>query len=118
MSVGTKIKSIRTNAKMSQEELAVNLNEKYGTKIVKSMISKWENNKEEPRMEFIRNIADFFSVSLDYLLGLSDTIAIKKNTANEIESNQALKQLFDIAVNLSSDDLKALTAIAKRLKNE
>lgn len=115
MSVGNKIKTIRRDAKMSQEELALNLNQKYGTKIVKSMISKWENDKEEPRTEFVRNIADFFSVSLDYLLELSDTPISKPKIITS--NNQKLNKLIDIASGLSDEDLIVLIGIAERFNN-
>ncbi|MCT4544386.1 MAG: helix-turn-helix domain-containing protein [Vallitalea sp.] len=115
MSVGNKIKTIRKEAKMSQEELALNLNNKYGTKIVKSMISKWENDKEEPRMEFVRNIANFFSVSLDYMLGLSDTPTT--NSKIIINDDPKLKELIKIASDLSAEDLNTLINIAKRFNS-
>ncbi|PLR84627.1 LexA family transcriptional regulator [Bacillus canaveralius] len=69
-SFGEKLKSLRIQRGLSQEELADKLNEKYDSKINKAMISKWENSKEEPRMESVRNIANFFGKTLDEMLGL------------------------------------------------
>lgn len=41
--------------------------------ISKSMISKWENRKEEPsRFHDVGAIADIFGVTADYLIGLTD----------------------------------------------
>lgn len=56
----------------TQAQLAVELNSKYNLSLNKGMISKWENDKDEPRMQVVRCLADFFNVSLDYLLGLTD----------------------------------------------
>lgn len=69
-SLGEKIKELRTKQGLSQEELADKLNAKFGTTINKGMISKWENNIGEPRLETARILALFFNVSLDELLGI------------------------------------------------
>lgn len=75
-SFGKKLKWLRTSKKLTQEGLARALNLQYGTNFNKGMISKWENDKEEPRMDSIRYIADFFNISLDEILGLkSDSIS-------------------------------------------
>lgn len=76
-SFGDILKKLRKDKGWSQEGLANTLNEKYGTTYNKGMISKWENNKEEPRMDTVRIMADFFDISLDELLGLTS----KKNTS-------------------------------------
>ncbi|MDM8151621.1 helix-turn-helix domain-containing protein [Priestia megaterium] len=67
-SFGETLKKLR--GKTTQDQLAKALNDQYGTSINKSMISKWENNKEEPRIDTARFLADYFDVSLDYLLGI------------------------------------------------
>ncbi|HEK9463156.1 XRE family transcriptional regulator [Streptococcus equi] len=66
--IGNKIKELRKSHKMTLEELADNLNKKYPNTINfnKGKISKWENNKEEPRLSSVKILADFFNVSLDY----------------------------------------------------
>lgn len=78
-SFGTKLKHLRTSMNLTQEGLAKALNTKYGTNFNKGMISKWENDKEEPRMDSIRYIADFFDVSLDELLGLKNNDMVKES---------------------------------------
>lgn len=59
-SFGKKLKALRTSMNLTQEGLAKALNTKYGTNFNKGMISKWENDKEEPRIDSVRYIADFF----------------------------------------------------------
>lgn len=70
-SFGETLKNLRKSRGWSQEELAKALNEKYSSTYNKGMISKWENNKEEPRMDTVRNFSDFFDITLDELLGLT-----------------------------------------------
>jgi len=65
---GTRLKNLRLSKKMSQDMLAKNLNEKYTKKISKSMISRWENNKTDPQMEYVRIIADYFDINPNKLL--------------------------------------------------
>ncbi|MFV9511834.1 helix-turn-helix domain-containing protein [Tepidibacillus sp. LV47] len=78
-SFGKKLKWLRTSKKLTQEGLARALNLQYGTNFNKGMISKWENDKEEPRMDSIRYIADFFNISLDEILGLKSDPIPKDN---------------------------------------
>ncbi|MCL6616294.1 MAG: helix-turn-helix domain-containing protein [Anoxybacillus ayderensis] len=78
-SFGKKLKWLRTSKKLTQEGLARALNLRYGTNFNKGMISKWENDKEEPRMDSIRYIADFFNISLDEILGLKSDPVPKDN---------------------------------------
>ena len=73
-SFGVKLKKLRISKGLSQEGLSNELNRIYGTSINKGMISKWENNKEEPRLDYARKLVEFFQTSLDYLLGLDDGI--------------------------------------------
>ncbi len=66
---GERLKELR--GKQSLEELANKLNAIYDTNISKSMLSRYENGTD-PKMEYVRIIADYFKVSSDYLLGIND----------------------------------------------
>lgn len=73
-SVGSRIKSLRLNKDLNQLDLCNELNKKYDTNINKGMISKWENDKDEPSMKYLRNISDYFNVTLDYLIGNTNDV--------------------------------------------
>lgn len=64
--IGDKIRSLRLQHKMTQEQLAARLGVSYQS------ISRWENGVTYPDIEFLPAIAKHFSVSLDYLLGQDD----------------------------------------------
>lgn len=66
---GERLKELR--GKLSLEELANKLNSIYDTNISKSMLYRYENGTD-PKMEYVRIIADYFKVSSDYLLGITD----------------------------------------------
>lgn len=57
----------------TQEELALRLSEIDDTKINKGMVSKWENNKEQPTLNNAQKLSTVLGVTLDTLLGLDGT---------------------------------------------
>lgn len=67
---GERLRELR--GKTSIDELVTKLNNIYETNISKSMISRYENGQSDPKMDNVRIIADYFKVSSDYLLGISD----------------------------------------------
>ena len=64
--VAVKIKELRIENKLSQAELGEKLSVSQDT------ISLWENGKSLPSIEYIISLCELFSVSADYILGLSD----------------------------------------------
>jgi len=62
----TRIKELREERKLSQEQLGKELGFKYNT------ISNWERGTREPDIQTIKKLAGFFNVSTDYLLGYVD----------------------------------------------
>lgn len=81
-SFGRKLRELRKSLNLTQEELVLRMNKKYGTSFNKGMVSKWENDREDPRIDSVRYIADFFNISLDELLGLDKKE--KKNADNDL----------------------------------
>ena len=65
--LGQKLKRLRMSRGLSQDELAEQLNAAYDTTFNKGMISKWENNIGEPRLETARILASFFRITIDEL---------------------------------------------------
>ena len=64
--LGTRIKLLREELGLKQEDLAKKLS------VSPSAIGMYERNLREPNNELILKIANFFNVSVDYLLGKSD----------------------------------------------
>jgi transcriptional regulator with XRE-family HTH domain len=86
-----RIKELRMSKNMTMEELGNQL------KKTKSTISTWEKGTRSPKMGELETIAKFFNVSIDYLLGLSDTntqaITTKQYEDLEILMNSAQNYL-------------------------
>lgn len=62
-----RIKELRTERKLTQAELASKLGFNRGT------VGDWETRGKEPSFITLCDIASLFDVSIDYLLGYSDT---------------------------------------------
>jgi transcriptional regulator with XRE-family HTH domain len=67
MNLGERLRFLRDRRELSREELANKLGIAYGT------YSKYELGSREPDYETIKRIASFFGVSIDYLLGYTDS---------------------------------------------
>lgn len=61
-----RLKKLRKDRKISQLRLAIDLNMNQNT------ISRYENREREADYETLIRFADYFDVSLDYLLGRAD----------------------------------------------
>lgn len=85
MGIGKGLKNLRKNKNMTMEQLANDLNNKYPDlmKLTKGKISKWENEKEEPRLSTAKILAEYFNVKINDLY--SDTNSTYKED-NDITS--------------------------------
>ena len=61
-----RLKELRLDRKVGQVELAKSIG------VSKGVISLWENGLREPTMSSLISLAEFFEVSIDYLVGLKD----------------------------------------------
>lgn len=58
-----RIKDLMMTERLSQYALAKSIN------VSQSTICNWLNGKKEPRVESLWKLADFFDVSVDYIIG-------------------------------------------------
>ena len=66
MDFALRVKQLRKNKHLTGEQLGNILG------ITKTGISYWENGRSVPDNEMLLKLADFFDVSIDYLLGKTD----------------------------------------------
>lgn len=85
MTFGEILKSLREDKDLKQEDIAKLMN------VDRSTVGKWESSPSKPDYEKLIKLADYFNVSLDYLLGRtnikekSDQITnVLKNDKKEI----------------------------------
>lgn len=114
--IGTKIRELRKNNKLTLEELADALNQKYPNTINfnKGKISKWENNKEEPRLSSVKIIADFFDVPLDYFNDTPDSHPEILTIFNQLDEDRQANVVNYATVLLNEQvSMKATTVLEK-----
>lgn len=70
---GKKLKELREGRELSMDKLIELYNGKYDAKMNKSTLSRYENGLQDPIYTVVVNLANFFDVSVDYILGRSST---------------------------------------------
>lgn len=109
-----RLKQIREENGLSQSDLAKRIN------MTQQRISSYEKGIREPDIETLNILADFFNVSIDYLLGKTDK---RNNTENkkELEINWALSggyaALNDTNREIAKSVIESLLAKQEQEKN-
>lgn len=70
--IGNRLKQLRLEHQLTMEMMAEDFNYRFGTNLNTSQISRWENGKTDPGLSTGRQLAIYYNVSLDYLIGLTD----------------------------------------------
>lgn len=120
-----RMKALRKEKDITLEELS----EILGT--TKATLSRYENNLRIPNVDFIDELANFFNVSTDYLLGRTDiknqsekiSNAVEDDPEliefwNELKEREDLQLLFKQTKNLSPKDIKQIIRIIKAIEDE
>ena len=61
-----KLRELRQEKNITQKELSEAIS------VSRSQITKWEIGMLEPNIEMLNKLADYFDVSIDYLVGRKD----------------------------------------------
>lgn len=102
LSIGANIKRLRLERKLTQDEVAAHLGVSF------QAISKWERGDGYPDIETLPSIANYFSVTVDELLGVSELE--KKSKYDEINAEWRLNNkngLHAENVEMMKEGLKA-----------
>ena len=96
MTLGEKLKKLRTEAQLTQDELAEKLF------VSRTAISKWESGRGYPNIESLKWVAKFFSVTVDELLSSGEvlTIAEEDNKRKEKHFRDLMYGLLDLCIAL------------------
>ena len=111
--IGTQIAKLRKDRNITQEDLAKKLG------VSAQAVSKWGNGGA-PDVEMLPEIADYFDVSIDYLLTGEDTFQIehmKRPPINEkVLDTEVLKVYKTLAPEAKQDALKYLKLLQLKQK--
>ena len=81
----SRIKNLREKRGIIQEILAAELG------ITQQMLSKYE--KDVIKVDILKRLAEYFNVTTDYLLGMSD---VKRDLTGQIKLNETLDEYYDM----------------------
>ena len=99
--LGDRIRLVRTNRDLSQEELAEAIN------LSRESINRIENGSLKAKLETIAAIAGILNISIDYLIGSEDALSV--DTESEIRS--LLLDCNRLEKRILVDNLRALKTI-------
>lgn len=104
-----RLKLLRKEKGITQEQLANSLN------IPPTTIRRLETSNSIPRRERLSAIADFFQVSIDYLLGQTDNRSpLNNNFRNDIKIEPAINSPRDYHI-LDTDEVQFIARSNKNL---
>lgn len=99
--IGERLKKLRNERNLTQEEAAKRLG------IVRSTYSNYESGKREPDFDTTKLLANFFEVSVDYLLGKTESRFTNDQARNA--AIEAYNRLPPEKKKLIDDMIRALT---------
>ena len=102
-----KIQELRTSQGLTQKALA----EKIGVK--NYTVANWEQNRTEPSVKDLKDLADFFSCSIDYLVGRENDFG-QIVIANSLTDKQA--QILSLYENLYFQDKDLIEKLLYKLQ--
>jgi transcriptional regulator with XRE-family HTH domain len=82
-----RIKNLREKRGLIQELLAAELG------ITQQMLSKYERDSSIIKVDVLKKLAEYFNVTTDYLLGLSD---VKRDLTGQIRINETIDEYYDL----------------------
>lgn len=98
------------------------------TGIAPATMSDWKNGRTEPKIDKLQKIADYFNVSLEYLMTGKDTEKVSDSgkkyyfsdetaeLAQRAFEDKSTRILMDATRDLKPDDMKMVIDLAMRLK--
>ena len=107
---GDRLKELRKEHNLTQEDIG-NLCD-----VAKNTVSNWENNVNQPSFEITKKLAEYFGVTIDYLLNFT-----QDDVDNMERLKQALKQagMWDYSIDdMSREDFEKAMKIVSMLKEK
>ena len=112
-----RLKELRSTRNISQATLADRLG------MSKSTIGMYETGAITPSLEALNAIADYFNVSISYLVGEEDISMYffdpeVAEMAQELHDRPEMKVMFDAGRKLDKEDIEAVTILIEKLSKK
>ena len=92
----TQFRNLRLQKGLNQEEFRKLYNERYSRNYTSAAISMIENGKRMPELSALIDFADFYDVSIDYLLG-------RERDDDELQISQQLRAIVGKLMTLKNE---------------
>ncbi|EDT84710.1 transcriptional regulator [Clostridium botulinum Bf] len=112
--LGDKIKKLRKSKNITQEELGKNIG------VTTSMVGMYETNARKPSYEVLIKIAEFFSVSTDFLLNTEEKLDMTLDSVKKIHNmvKEATEKYGIEEVNQSEKQENKIKTLAAHFEGE
>lgn len=116
MSFGERLRALRLEKKLTLRELAKELDISF------SALGKYERNEHQPDFDTLEKLADYFDVSIDYLLGRTEkqNLTIEEQDETDFQAfinNPTLQKWYKELPKSREEDLEKLRKMWEILKN-
>lgn len=120
-----RVRELRESRGIQQKELAIDLGVSQPT------VSDWESGRKVPSAKSTAKLADYFGVSVDYLLGRTDEKSAPSEEGalinndpeltaylEELSSRDELRMLFHVTKNATKEQIEAIVRMVESLNGK
>ena len=111
MTLGTKLKKLRTEKGLTQKDLADQLHVTFQT------VSKWENEENEPDIATLKELAKIYEVSVDYLIS-EEELEPKKEKEPVVEKVVEAPAPINKTIIIHQKELHVCAKCGKEIEDE
>ena len=122
-SLGDRIKGLREQKGLAQNEAAEQMTNMFGAIITPGMLSLWENNKVMPSIENLRRLAEFYHTTMDYIatgeISQNGEALYSKDMSmllNRLKEDPSFREFVKYLLDYTQEDLLKLARVMKALK--
>lgn len=105
--VGERIVALREARGLSQKDLSDEL-AKIGLTVRRETVTQWENGTRDLKTEYLARLSQFFNVTTDYLLGLSNVKSTDCTFQSICKTTRLSESAVAVLLNASEDDAAAI----------
>jgi transcriptional regulator with XRE-family HTH domain len=102
---------LRNEKSLSQRDMAKIMNIGQGT------FNNWENGNTQPSIEQLIALANYFGVSVDYLIGNSDDLGVISYKSMSEENSKLISLLYNVSPQLKQAIITILTEYNNKTEN-
>jgi transcriptional regulator with XRE-family HTH domain len=102
---------LRNEKSLSQRDMAKIMNISQGT------FNNWENGNTQPSIEQLIALANYFGVSVDYLIGNSDDLGVIRYKSMSEENSKLISLLCNVPPQLKQAIITILTEYNNKTEN-